>query len=69
MLAIALPAVLLAALPDDELKRRIAQVLAQSQGGGMLPGQTLSFTAACRSVHHRGYWCGASDTTQCSQPS
>lgn len=43
MLAIALPAVLLAALPDDELKRRIAQVLAQSQGGGMLPGQYAEF--------------------------
>ena len=43
MLVITLCAVPVAALSDDALRQRIAQVRAQSQGGGMLPDQYEDF--------------------------
>jgi hypothetical protein len=43
MIATTLSAVLIAALSDDALRQRIAQVRAQSQGGGMLPEQYENF--------------------------
>ena len=43
MIATTLSAVLIAALSDDALRQRIAQVRAQSQGGGMLPEQYEDF--------------------------